>query len=69
MTVPPSIRGKKLIARELPRNPPNDWERANKLEVMYWTSKLIDAEDARRKAEREYQQILLHLRGVMKKGD
>jgi hypothetical protein len=69
MTVPPSIRGKKLIARELPRNPPNDWERGNKLEVMYWTSKLIDAEDARRKAEREYQQILLHLRGVMKKSD
>lgn len=60
---------KRIVATELPRNPPNDWERGNKLEVMYWTSKLIDAEDARRKAEREYQSILLHLRGVMKRAD
>lgn len=62
-----SFGGKRLIARDMGRNPPNDWERGNKKEVMYWTSKLIDAEDARRKAEREYQSILLHLRGVMKK--
>ena len=69
MTVPPRIKGKKLVATELPRNPLNKWERGNTKEVQYWTFKLIEAEDARRKAEREYQQILLHLRGVMKKGD
>lgn len=59
---------KRIVVTELPRNPPNEWERNNAKEVQYWTFKLIEAEDARRKAEREYQQILLHLRGVMKRG-
>lgn len=54
MTVPPKIR---------------DTHLPNRLEVMYWTRRLIDAEDARRDAERTYQQVLMRLRGAMKETD
>lgn len=50
VTVPPKIR----------KRPPN------RLEVLYWTGRLIEAEDARRDAERTYQQVLMRLRGAMK---
>jgi hypothetical protein len=40
-------------------------EEPNKLEVMYWTRQLIDAEDERRHAERRYQHVLMRLRGAL----
>jgi hypothetical protein len=40
-------------------------EEPNKLEVMYWTRQLIDAEDERRQAERRYQHVLMRLRGAL----
>lgn len=45
--------------------PPKINDTRERLEVMYWTRRLIEAEDARRNAEREYQQVLMRLRGAM----
>lgn len=55
MTVPPTIKARKCAC-------------AGRCDcsVMHWTAKLIDAEDARRRAERDYQNVLFQLRGALR---
>lgn len=49
-----------LKATELPPHPPNP------LVLQHWARELVAADDARKKAERDYQQALLRLRGALK---
>ena len=37
----------------------------NRLEVLFWARRLVKAEDARKNAEREYQRVLMQLRGAL----
>lgn len=50
----------RLKARTLPPHPPNP------LVVVHWVRELVEADNARKKAERDYEQALLHLRGALK---
>jgi hypothetical protein len=44
---------------------PGDTAELNRLEVFFWARRLINAEDKRREAEREYQRVLMELRGAL----
>lgn len=59
-----AAKGRGVMFRRLPEAQPFRTSRDVR-DVAYWTRRLIDAEDKRREAEREYQQVLMHLRGAL----